>query len=234
MAIKNDQGIVLRTYSFGEADKVVVLISATSGKLRCVAKGIRKTKSRFGGRLEQFVHVDLVLYEGRNLGTITQADVVEAYPKLRKDLGAVSTATTMAEITDFVVQAGEPSVGMFLLLQRGLGALEQGAHRTDLLTHFMLRTASVIGFTPALDTCASCGSDAAERFSFSAGGAVCRDCSPTDSFRLRTGVADHLLQVANREPTTRPHLAEDAQGVARKFLEFHLERPIRSMAVLNV
>jgi DNA repair protein RecO (recombination protein O) len=234
MAIKNDQGIVLRTYSFGEADKVVVLISATSGKLRCVAKGIRKTKSRFGGRLEQFVHVDLVLYEGRNLGTITQAEVVEAYPKLRTDLEAVSVAATMAEITDLVVQEDEPSIGMFLLLQRGLGALEQGGHRTDLLTHFMLRTAGIIGFTPALDACASCGSDAIERFSFSAGGAVCRNCSPTDSVLLRVGVADHLLQVANREVITEPQLAQDAQGVARKFLEFHLERPMKSMSVLSV
>jgi len=234
MAIKNDQGIVLRTYSFGEADKVVVLISPASGKLRCVAKGIRKTKSRFGGRLEQFVHVDLVLYEGRNLGTITQAEIVEAYPKLRTDLIAVSAAATMAEITDLVVQEEEPSVGMFLLLQRGLGALEEGGHQTDLLTHFMLRTAGIIGFTPALDTCASCGSDAIERFSFSAGGAVCRDCSPADSVRLGVGVAEHLLQVANREATTHSHLAEDAQGVARKFLEFHLERSVKSMAVLNV
>ena len=80
MGLRNDQGIVLRSYPFGEADRVVVILSPNNGKLRTVAKGIRKTKSRFGGRLEPFTHVDLVLYEGRNLDTITQVSVIEAFP----------------------------------------------------------------------------------------------------------------------------------------------------------
>ncbi|NIR39720.1 MAG: DNA repair protein RecO, partial [Actinobacteria bacterium] len=83
------KGIVLRSYPFGEADRVVVLLSPNHGKLRTVAKGVRKTKSRFGGRLEPFTHVDLVLYEGRNLDTITQAEVIEAFPTLRGDLDRV-------------------------------------------------------------------------------------------------------------------------------------------------
>ena len=233
MAIKNDQGIVLRTYSFGEADKVVVLISSTNGKLRCVAKGIRKTKSRFGGRLEPFVYVDLVLYEGRNLGTITQAEVIDAHPKLRTDLEAVGAAGVMAEVVDLVVQEGEPSVGMFLLLQRGLAGLEAGSDIPSLLTHFLLRTAGVIGFTPALDACASCGSLEVERFSYAAGGAVCASCAPASSIRLREGVMDHLIEVANREVLTQPDLAPDAQAVAKKFLEVHLERPLKSLEVLH-
>jgi len=76
MAIRNDSGIVLRSYPFGEADRVVVLLSPHHGKLRTVAKGVRKTSSRFGGRLEPFSHVEVVLYEGRNLDTITQAESV--------------------------------------------------------------------------------------------------------------------------------------------------------------
>ena len=89
MALYNDQGIVLRSYSFGEADKIVILLSPNRGKLRTVAKGVRKTKSRFGGRLETLTHVDLVLYEGKNLDMITQVSIIEAFPALRGDLDRV-------------------------------------------------------------------------------------------------------------------------------------------------
>ena len=102
MALRNDQGIVLRGYPFGEADRVVVVLSPNHGKVRTVAKGVRKTKSRFGGRLEPFNHVDLVLYEGRNLDTITQVEVIESFPRLRSDLGAVTAASTMVEAADFI------------------------------------------------------------------------------------------------------------------------------------
>ncbi|MEA2057765.1 MAG: DNA repair protein RecO, partial [Actinomycetota bacterium] len=98
MALRNDQGIVLRSYPFGEADRVVVLLSANRGKIRTVAKGVRRTKSKFGGRLEPFTHVDLVTYEGRNLDTITQVSIIEAFPHLRGDLDRVVAAGTMVEV----------------------------------------------------------------------------------------------------------------------------------------
>ncbi|MDH4307901.1 MAG: DNA repair protein RecO, partial [Acidimicrobiia bacterium] len=100
MSLRHDTGIVLRGFPFGEADRVVVLLSPTHGKLRTVAKGVRKTKSRFGGRLEPFTHVELVLFEGRNLDTITQVEVVEAFPRLRSDLDKVTAASTMVEAAD--------------------------------------------------------------------------------------------------------------------------------------
>ena len=117
MAIRSDQGIVLRSFPFGEADRVVVILSPNHGKLRTVAKGIRKTKSRFGGRLEPFTHVDLVLYEGRNLDTVTQVSIIETFPNLRGDLDRVMAAGTMVEAVDAVASEGEPSLRLFLLLQ---------------------------------------------------------------------------------------------------------------------
>src|SRR3989304_7922240 len=110
MGIRHDQGIVLRSYPFGDADRVVVLLSPNNGKIRTVARGTGKTKSRFGGRLEPFTHVDLVLYEGRNLDTITQVAVIEPFPRLRASLDAVVTAGTMVEAADAGAQAAEPSV----------------------------------------------------------------------------------------------------------------------------
>ncbi len=108
---------MLRGYPFGEADKVVVLLSPNHGKLRAVAKGVRKTKSRFGGRLEPFTHVDVLLYEGRNLDTITQVSVVEAHAHIRLDLDRVLAAGTMVEAIDAVAQEGAGSHRQFLLLQ---------------------------------------------------------------------------------------------------------------------
>ena len=123
-----DQAIVLRSYPFGDADRVVVLISPNNGKIRTVAKGVRKTKSRFGGRLEPFTHVDLVLYEGRNLDTITQVAIVEPFAKLRHDLNSVVAAGLMVEAIDAVAQEDETSIRLFLS-----PAWSEGSRRRSLL-----------------------------------------------------------------------------------------------------
>jgi DNA repair protein RecO (recombination protein O) len=157
MGLRHDQGIVLRSFPFGEADRVVVLLSPNHGKLRAVAKGVRKTTSRFGGRLEPFTQVDLVLYEGRNLDTITQVSVIEAFPHLRNDLDRVLAAGTMVEAADAVTEEGEGAVRAFLLLQRGLRALEAGPRHPDLVAAFLLKVAEVVGVAPALAECAACG-----------------------------------------------------------------------------
>jgi DNA repair protein RecO (recombination protein O) len=238
MGLRSDQGIVLRSYPFGEADRVVVILSPNNGKLRTVAKGIRRTKSRFGGRLEPFTHVDLVLYEGRNLDTITQVSVIEAFPALRADLDLVLAAGTMVEVVDAVATEQEPSHRLFLLLQRGLRALDSGSDGPDLLTSFLLKATEVIGFAPALDHCASCGrTDAALRFSLSEGGAICTTCRPTGTIRLTAGLTGYLSTLAtgdlSRLPPADPRLSGEALGVTRRFLEHHLERKLSSLAVLH-
>ena len=186
MALRNDQGIVLRSYPFGEADRVVVLLSPNHGKIRAVAKGVRKTTSRFGGRLEPFTQVDLVLYEGRGLDTITQVAVIEAFPHLRGDLERILAAGTMVEVVDAVTQEGEGSARAFLLLFRGLRALEAGPRHPDLVTAFLLKMADVVGVAPALDECAGCGTrEGVTRFSFAAGGALCERCRTPGAVALR-------------------------------------------------
>ncbi len=238
MAIRHDQGIVLRSYPFGEADRVVVLLSPNHGKLRTVAKGVRKTKSRFGGRLEPFTHVDLVLYEGRNLDTITQAAVLEVFPRLRADLDAVVAAGTMVEAADAVAQEDEPAIRLFLLLQRGLKALEVGARGPDLITSFLLKLADVVGVAPALLQCASCSRiEGLHRFSFSEGGSICDGCRGDGAVRLRDGVTQHLAVLASSELMALPpgdgSLSSEAMGVARRFVEYHLDRKLASLAVME-
>jgi DNA repair protein RecO (recombination protein O) len=238
MAIRHDQGIVLRSYPFGDADRVVVLLSPNNGKIRTVAKGIRKTKSRFGGRLEPFTHVDLVLYEGRNLDTITQVAIIEPFPRLREDLDAVMAAATMVEAADAVAQEDESSMRLFLLLHRGLRALEAGEMGPDLLTSFLLKLAEVVGVAPSLAVCASCGKhDDLHRFSFAGGGVICDKCRGEGSVRLRDGVTTYLAALAHAEfgemPVTDSVFASEAMGIARRFVEYHLDRRLASLAVLE-
>ncbi|MDJ0496598.1 MAG: DNA repair protein RecO [Acidimicrobiia bacterium] len=239
MAIRHDQGIVLRSFPFGEADRVVVLLSPNHGKLRTVAKGIRKTKSRFGGRLEPFSHVDLVLYEGRNLDTITQVAMIEPFHDLRSDLDRVVMAGVMVEVADAVAQENESSVRLFLLLQRGLRALEAGPAHADLLTAFLLKAAETIGVAPALEHCAGCGRrDGLTRFSFPAGGVLCEQCRTPGAYALREGLTVYLASLAGADlgdlPDTNEAFSGEARGVARRFVEYHLERQIQSLAVLDV
>ncbi len=229
MGLKNDQGIVLRGFPFGEADRVVVILSPNHGKLRTVAKGVRKTKSRFGGRLEPFTHVDLVLYDGRNLDTITQVEIIEAFPALRSDLDRVLAAGTMVEAIDAVTQENESSLRAFLLLQRGLRTLESGPAHPDLLTAFLLGIAEVVGIAPAFDHCAGCGrTEDLVRFSFGDGGVLCeRDRTP-GAVSLRDGLTDYLAGIAAAPlddlPEVDPSFSREAIGVTRRFLEYHLDR----------
>ncbi len=238
MAIRHDQGIVLRSYPFGEADRVVVVLSPRHGKLRTVAKGVRKTTSRFGGRLEPFTHVDLVLYEGRNLDTITQVTVIEAYPKLRANLDSVLAAGAMVEAADVVAQERQSSNRLFLLLQRGLRALEEGVGSSDLITSYLLKLAVVVGVQPALTSCAACGrTEGLVRFGLVAGGVVCSDCSVEGAVRLRPGVTERLAALAGSElddlPVLDPSLAGEAMGLVRRFLEYHLDRRLVSLTVID-
>lgn len=238
MALRHDQGIVLRGYPFGEADRVVVLLSPNNGKIRTVAKGVRKTKSRFGGRLEPFTHVDLVLYEGRNLDTITQVAVLEPFPRLRSDLDAVVTAGTMVEAADAVAQEDEAAIRLFLLLQRGLKTLEAGERSPDLITSFLLKLADVVGVAPSLLQCASCGRvEGLHRFSFGGGGSICDRCGVDGTVRLRRGITEYLAALASSElsalPPSDAAFSSEAMGIARRFVEYHLDRKLTSLAVME-
>lgn len=238
MSLYRERGVVLRTIKLGEADRIITIATEGRGKVRAVAKGVRKTKSRFGARLESFMEVDVVLYEGRNLDLITQAELRTAFPSLRADLAAVSAASTMAEVVDAVAQENEPSIALYALFRAGLAALDAGSTSTDVLTAFLLQLLRVQGLAPALDRCASCGrGDHLDRFSVAAGGIVCGDCRPEGSVKLRSGLVPHLHSLAGAElalvHTADDGLARDAMWVTRKFVEFHLERRLVSMAVLD-
>jgi DNA repair protein RecO (recombination protein O) len=163
VSIYRDDGIVLRTHKLGEADRIVTLLTRRNGRVRAVGKGVRRTKSRFGARLEPFTHVDLLLYTGRSLDVITQAETLRPYGELLAgDYPRYTTGTAMLETAErFTPVEKEPSLRQFLLLVGGLRALGDGTHDPRLvLDAYLLRSLAVAGYAPALDECAICGTRA--------------------------------------------------------------------------
>ena len=166
MQLYRDDGIVLRTHKLGEADRIITVLCRNSGRVRAVAKGIRRTKSRFGARLEPFTHVDLMLHVGRSLDVITQAEVIRPYGEpLAADYPRYTAGVAMLETAErFTPVEKEPSLRQLLLLIGGLRSLGGEEHDPRLvLDAFLLRSLAVAGYAPALEECARCGAPGTRR-----------------------------------------------------------------------
>jgi DNA repair protein RecO (recombination protein O) len=241
MGLYRDQGVVLRTYRLGEADRIVVIATRASGKVRAVAKGVRKTKSKFGGRLEPVSHVALQLYEGRELDIVTQAEVIDHFRAIREDLERLTTGTTLLEAVDLVAQEGEPNARLYPMLVGALRAL--AAHDSALLVPaFFWKLLALEGAQPILDECASCGAAASDSavelvaFDLADGGTLCRSCrrgmpiSPDALALVRRILGGDLAAVLRDDAGP---VAHDVGALATRALEFHLERRLRSPGVLD-
>jgi len=183
--VYRDEAVVLRAQKLGEADRIVTLLTREHGQVRAVAKGVRKTKSRFGARLEPFMLVDVQLYEGRSLDTVTQAETIGAYGlAIAADYPRYTAATAMLETAERLTDTDrEPALQQFLLLAGGLRTLAQGLHEPGLvLDAYLIRSLSVAGWAPSFTDCARCGQTGPHRaFSLATGGAVCPSCRPPGS-----------------------------------------------------
>ena len=238
MGTYREQGIVLRTYKLGETDRIVHLLTQGRGKVRAVAKGVRRPGSRFGGRLEVFSHVDLQLYEGRNLDIVNQADLLAPHAMVREDYARSAAGSVMVELVDQVAQEGERDNALFLLLRAGLQTLDAGPEAPAVFVDaFLLRLASVVGFHAFTDACAVCRRPGPHAFlSVKAGGTLCGDCAPPGTRAVDPQVIEVVsILAAAGEWAALPNLARerpDAHRVAasysRAFVEHHLDRRLRS------
>ena len=166
MPLYRDEAIVLRTHKLGEADRIITLLTRHHGLVRAVAKGVRRTSSKFGSRLEPFTHVDLQLAEGRNLDVITQAETITPFSAgLGSDYERYTSGTVMLETADrLVAEEREPSVQQFLLLVGGLRAMASGERRpSQVLDSYLLRSLAVAGYAPSFQHCARCGLEGPHR-----------------------------------------------------------------------
>ncbi|MGH3712373.1 MAG: DNA repair protein RecO, partial [Micromonosporaceae bacterium] len=176
-----DDAVVLRVQKLGEADRIVTLLTRRHGRVRAVAKGVRKTTSRFGARLEPFGHIDVQLVEGRSLHIVTQVEGMALHGAIASDYPRYTAASAIAETAERLTPVEhEPSLRLFLLTLGALRVLADDEHPSGLvLDAYLLRAMSAAGWEPALLACAVCGERGPHRgFSVPAGGCVCPRCRP--------------------------------------------------------
>lgn len=231
-----DEGVVLSTIKLGEADRILTLFTRGNGKIRAVAKGIRKTKSRFGGRLEPFTHTDLLIYRGRNLDTITSADIIRSFGGIRSDYETYTRACGMVELVDKITPEREPAFSVYRLLLSGLDAVASGRIDTA-VPAFAVKLLSISGYHPQLQVCAGCGVQTGlEAFSGALGGAACGVCRRDDNDAVDVGVG-HLSFMAKLLASDFGQYADDTiivetTDALRAYAEYYLERPLRSLRFL--
>ncbi len=232
MSLYRDHGIVLRTYKLGEADRIVVFCTRGHGKVRAVAKGVRKTRSRFGGRLEPTSHVQLQLHRGRSeLDIVTQTESVDQFRTVREDLDRLGKAMAMLEAVDQVGVDREPDGALYRMLLGGLRALDAGDSPL-VVPAFYLKLLAHDGVGPEVGGCASCGETGdLVFFDYGSGGVLCRSCrrgSPLspDALDLMRMVLGGSLSVALAEPPS-PATGE-VEHLATTAMEHHLERRLRA------
>lgn len=233
-----DEAIVLKTIKLGEADRIVTMLTRSHGKVRAVAKGVRKTKSRFGARLEPFTRVDLMIYKGRkDLDTITSADIISSFDSVRTDYRRLTAAAAIVELVEKITPDRERSFSTYSLLLAALQALTEG-RGAALVPAFYVKLLSLAGFHPQLSSCVGCGAEGElGGFSPSLGGVVCEECWHEDDHAMRltptrVSLLGRLL-VSEFGTESDGEDSYEITKVLRRYAEFHLERPLRSIHLLT-
>jgi DNA repair protein RecO (recombination protein O) len=233
--VYRDEAVVLRTHKLGEADRILTLLTRRHGKVRAVAKGVRRTGSKFGARLEPFMVADLQLYEGRSLDVVTQAESIGSYgAEITQDYGSYTAANAMVEAADKLTE-DEGSLQQYLLLVgalRSLSRLEHGASLT--LDSYLLRALALAGWAPSFQDCARCGKVGEHTaVVVQLGGVVCDDDAPPGTPRIaRSTVALLGALLAGDWPFAEAAGEGDrnqASGIVAAYTQWHLERGLRSL-----
>lgn len=241
MRLYRDNAVVLRQHKLGEADRIVTLLTRQHGLVRAVAKGVRRTKSKFGARLEPFAHIDVQLYPGRNLDIVTQVQTIDAFGgDIVDDYGRYTTACAVLETAERL--AGEERAPAPRLHQLTVGALravgEQARPAELILDAFLLRAMGFAGWAPALEECARCAAPGPHRaFHVAAGGAVCVHCRPPGAATPSPGVLD-LMDALARGDWARTEgapgaIRSQASGLVAAHLQWHLERQLRTLPLIE-
>ncbi|CAM3990903.1 DNA repair protein RecO [Helcobacillus massiliensis] len=232
-----DEAVVLRTQPLGEADRIITLLTRRHGKVRASARGVRRTASRFGARLEPFQRVDLQLRRGRSLDVIAQAVTITGYSsRIAEDYDRFTAATAVAETAERLSDEGiDSSNDFYLLVLSALAAIADGSRPPMLLLDsFLLRATASAGWTPQLRTCATCGADGPHvAYDVAAGGVVCSECRRPGAVGVRPRVIEHMIfllagdweNVLDSDDRTQ----NQAAALIASTLTWHLERGIRAL-----
>ncbi len=241
MATYRDQAVVLRTQKLGEADRIITLFTKEHGRIKAVAKGVRRTKSKFGARLEPTSYIDLQLYAGKSLDIVTEVTSIENFGEaLSADYKNWTTANSILEAAErFTENEHEPALQQFNLVVGALRALAHGTYDSSLiLDAYLLRSLSVAGFAPSMTNCSRCDKPGPHKyFSLVGGGSVCVDCKPsaaaTPTPETLQLMADLLTGEWHGAIDSEPKSRREASGLIAAYLQWHLERGLRSLPLVE-
>lgn len=240
MPLYRDEAVVLRVHKLGEADRIVTMLTRRHGKVRAVGKGVRRTSSRFGARLEPGSHIDVQLHTGRTLDIVTQTESLGAYgAALAGDYSRWTAASAICETTDQLTDEGEPAERLYLLVVGALRALVAREHEGGLvLDAFLIRAMAGAGWEPALDECAKCSAPGPHgAFNVAAGGAVCDGCRPPGSTRPDRDTLALMTALLSgdwaRADASLAGPRREASGLIAAHLQWHLERQLRSLPLVD-
>ena len=251
MPLYRDDAVVLRVHKLGEADRIVTLLTRRHGRVRAVGKGVRRTTSRFGARLEPGSHVDVQLYsrlpEGqaapdgrRQLDVVQQTESLGAFgAQVAGDYGRWTSASVICETAERLTEEGEPALRLYLLVVGALRALAAREHDAALiLDAFLLRALANAGWEPALCECATCsrpGPHAA--FSVASGGVVCEVCRPPGAARPSPATISLMVALLDGDwpaaDAADPGPRRECSGLVAAHLQWHLERGLRSLPLVD-
>ncbi len=235
MPLYRDEAVVLRTHKLGEADRIVTLLSRYNGQIRAVAKGVRRTASKFGSRLEPFMVVEAQFYEGRNLDIVNQVETIGAYGReIIQDYRTYTAATAMVETAEKLT-GDDSSPQQYLLLIGALRSLANKEHDASLvLDSYLWRALSIAGWAPNFVDCSRCQAPGPHQaFVLQLGGVVCRECRPAGAAVLDPKTAELLGALLSGDwkiaDNSDEGIRSAASGIVSAYSQWHIERGLKSL-----
>jgi DNA repair protein RecO (recombination protein O) len=234
VALKTE-AIVLRSIRYGEADRILHLYTPDNGRLSAIAKGARRSRSRFGARLEPFFHIAVMLHEGRGeLHTVTGADTIDSHARLRDSAAALDSAARACDAVSRLFETDDPHPEVFALLGNELSLLDSGVAGPGNALAFRLKLLLAVGILPQLGSCAGCGErEHLTGFSAAAGGVVCSSCE-SSSFSLGEEAYEFLVGAAGQPladpPTASDRALQQVERAIRETAEHHAQVRLRPVA----
>lgn len=234
MPLYRDEAVVLRTHKLGEADRIVTLLTKEHGQVRAVAKGVRKTSSKFGARLEPFMVADIQCYEGRSLDTVNQAEILGPYgAAISADYDAFQAANVMVETAEKLTQDIRTS-SQYVLLVGALRSLAAGENPTALVRDaYLLRAIGLAGWAPNFVSCVRCGAEGTHTaLAIALGGVLCDGCLVAGTPRVQPLTVELLGALLSGDwPAARASgdaARAQAAGFTAAYTQWHLERSLKS------
>jgi len=237
-------GVILRHSDFGEADRLLTIFTREMGKVRALAKGVRKTRSRKAGHVEPFTKANLQLARGRDLLILTQAEAIDVYANLREDLILLGYAAYIIELLDRSTYDEEENRPLYDLITRSLTRLDRGDDPNLVTRYYELRLLDYIGFRPQLFTCTQCKKEIQPQdqfFSANRGGVLCPGCGQRDPDTRRVSMQAlkylrHLQRSSYRDATraTIPlTVYNEMETLMQYYLTHTLERGLNTPSFLR-